>query len=213
MKRLIVFLFIAHSFAVGLFAQNNPIGITDADLKDIQKQASLKIWQFGEYLGYLADSQNKSTDKLKNKRKTLNLFIHKGEGYPDNNGKWHDGVKMEVSNVKSGTTYPKLLKKYLERLINQNYPKVYFETTDVAMIEVGPLRHIGGNEYECTGYFEQTFRADSKEGKLIYGDITRKSVTVHVFKEQVEVVRPGQSSYQFIIFLGDVGVSETKLIK
>lgn len=194
------------------YAQGNEIDLSETDIKDIQKQAALKVWQFGEYIATIADTRNSRSARIKDCRRTLNLFIEKGEGYWEE-GEWKNGVFIEVTSVTRKTNYPKMLKTYLFGLANLNYPRVYIETTNVNMIEVGALRHIAGNKYECTAYFEQAFTATTEDGKYKYGDITRKSVKCYVFVETVEVIKPGDSPLEFTIKLGDVKALETKPLR
>ncbi len=204
----IILLFVCAS----LYAQDNVINLSETDIKDIQKQAALKVWQFGEYIATIADTRNSRSDRLRDCRKALNLFIEKGEGYWEE-GKWKDGVRIEVTSLTRKTNYPKELRIYLRGLANIRYPRVYIETTNVNMIEVGPLRHIAGNKYECTAFFEQAFTATTEDGKYIYGDITRKSVKCFVFVENVEVIKPTDSPYEYTVKLGDVKALETKSLR
>ena len=195
-------------------AQNGTISqeISEADQKVIRERAAEKVWQFGEFISFIADTRNDLKTRLYHCKNALNLFIEKGEGYYEE-GIWRKGVRIEVSSVTSGKKYPKELKLYLNGLANLKYPRVYVRTTDVNMIKTTKLKHVGGNKYECTAFFAQEFIATTEDGKMIYGDVTYKSVKCYVFREEIEVIKPGQSPYEYIVYLGDVKALETKTVK
>ena len=188
--------------------------ISEADQKVIRERAAEKVWQFGEFIGFIADTRNNRKTRLYHCKNALNLFIEKGEWYYEEGIK-RNGVRIEVSSVTSGKTYPKYLKLYLNGLANLKYPRVYIRTTDVNMIKTTKLKRVEGekNKFECTAFFAQEFIATTEDGKMIYGDVTYKSVKCYVFREEIEVIKPGQSPYEYIVLLGDVKALETRPIK
>lgn len=118
-----------------------------------------------------------------------------------------ENARVEVSNAIKGTKNKYKIRDYLNRLLIKSgqYDKVEVEYANISYaskFKKGP----DGNYYGSVT-FVQKFQGFI-DGNLVYGDQTKRSVTV-VLKHYEKAVE-GQNVSGWDVFLDDVGVVETK---
>lgn len=169
----------------------------------IQRRAAEMVSQLGDYLNYMANKEKSLKNRQYYRRKALNLFIGKGEGY-EIDGKMFRPVEMQTTSVNTKKVKSTPMGEYFTHLINLRYGNVSLTTTEVGKIKVSDLKKIADNTYMCTCYIEQVFRGYSKDGRPIYGDITKKSVQCYVTVEQTV------DGTEYIVQLGNITATDTE---
>ena len=167
----------------------------------MKQRVQQKVAQLNDNISFMADKSKGTNTRNYYRKQALNLFIEKGEPYPEN-GITNTGVKMETTSLYRSKPSRKLMKDYFTGIINYQYSKVNIESTKVYEIEVSELQKIGENKYVCTACFEQVF-SGYRDGKMVYSDRTRKKVKVYVFVDETV------DRTEFIVMLGDVTALET----
>lgn len=170
----------------------------------LKRRAAQKVGQMCDYIELIANPENSVKARAYYRDNALNLFINGGEAYEEN-GRQKDGVRMEVTSVNRKGKTSRLIKDYLNGLMNMKYSKVTISTTDVANIRVSDLKKIDDDTYMCTCYFEQTF-CGYRDGKPVYRDITRKKVQCFLKAE------PTEEGTEYIVMLGDITALDTRRI-
>ncbi len=169
----------------------------------IKRRCADKVKQMCDYIEYMANPQQKETNRRYYRNAALNLFIGRGNSYEEN-GRIRDGVTMEVTSVSRKNPYSYPIRTYFSNLINRlSYSKVVMQTTDVSAMKVSELQPISDDTYVCTVYFEQSF-CGYRDGRPVYKDITRKRVKCYVKVEQTE------DGEEYIVMLGDVTATDTQ---
>lgn len=204
MKRNIFFVVSLIFFSLSAYSQAVTLSVEQKEA--ISKRAQEKVSQMGDYIEYMANKEYAVDKRKYYRKKGLNLFIGKGYEYEEG-GVAIDGVKMETTSLNRKSTSTQLVRAYFSRLINLSYDKVVIQGTDVIDIKVGHLKRVGDNEFTCTCYYVQKF-CGYKDGKPIYCDRTEKSVSCHIYAEEVET-DDGGTGIEFILMLGDVYAGET----
>lgn len=171
----------------------------------IQRRAAEMVSQLGDYLNYMADKEKSEKTRQYYRKKALNLFIGKGESYVIG-GRSFPAVSMQTTSVNTQKVRTTPMAQYFTNLINLNYGQVKLTTTEVGKIKVSDLKKVDNDTYVCTCYIEQVFKGYSREGKPIYGDITRKSVQCYVTVENTVM------GTEYIVQLGNITATETKRI-
>lgn len=188
------------------------LGMAQSNLVNNEKlklRAAQKVKEMTDNVARIADKSRSVQSREYIRKKTLVLFINKGEAFKEvYDGGFEiqrQGVVMETTSLKCKTCDPKktLMTQYLTNLIKLNYSQVKIESTDVSSMEVSSLHKINDNEYVCTVYFEQAF-VGYRDGRPVYKDITRKSVEVHIAVEETI------DGTEYIIRLGDVHALDTR---
>ena len=182
------------------FAQN--IDLTPTQKEEIQDRAAQKIEAFLMQLQYVASKSSGVQDEAI--KSTLALFLEKGEPYYDTYGNYNDGVKMQTATLRKNRhgkpiyNRPILMKRYLNNMRGQvRYDNVQID--QVGVVRVDNLRKVGEGKYEGMAYFLQAFRGE-RDGRLIYGDKTEKSVKIYV-----QLIDVGMGT-TWQVYLGDMKV-------
>jgi hypothetical protein len=113
---------------------------------------------------------------------------------------------MVIATSLNSPSSARPIRKYLNGLMAMSYDKVEIEWTNIQYIS--DLRRGPDGKYFGFVHIEQKFKG-FLDGRLIYGDVTEKIMTVVL--ETYEVVDPmGNSNTRWDIFLSDIGVVQTK---
>lgn len=209
MKRLIISLSILLFAATSMQAES----LTKEQQLLLKQRAAQKVSLFTGYITKIADKVESLEHRLYFKDAALKLFIGKGQSYNEyyiqSNGQQvkveRDGVKMQVTSVRTGSKRDLLMRSYLYNLANLKYSKVEVQTTDVAHMRVSNIEKVGKDTYRCVCFFKQSF-VGYKDGVPVYRDITEK---------KVECIINGidtPDGYEYEVFLGDVTAAETQSI-
>lgn len=172
--------------------------------EQVKRKVQETVSQLNDYISFMADPQKEREVRQYHKKQALNLFIGKGDAYEED-GDRKDGVFMEVSSVNRRRPSRQLMRIYFNGLMNLMYQRVEISATKVYEIQVSDLKRIRDNEYVCTCDYEQTFRG-FREGRLVYGDKTRKRVKCYITIEDTE------DGLEYKIRLGDTTALETRRI-
>ena len=191
MRLTFITVFIA-LFSINIYGQEDVVKeLADSvTQKCLRERYAERVWQFGEFIGFIADTRNDRKFRLYHCKNALNLFQEKGETYVTSDGMFNQGVKIEIL-LANGQTRNIPLRLYLEGLANQKYKKVKIKSIAFPSIDLSSLKHVGGNKYEA---------------KLIY--YSSHIIRGYIYKEDVDVITPGQSNHEYILPLGDVVAEE-----
>lgn len=181
-----------------------PAAAQPAISEQVKRKVQETVSQLNDYISFMADPQKEREVRQYHKKQALNLFIGKGDAYEED-GDRKDGVFMEVSSVNKRRPSRQLMRIYFNGLMNLMYQRVEISATKVYEIQVSDLKRIRDNEYVCTCDYEQTFRG-FREGRLVYGDKTRKRVKCYITIEDTE------DGLEYKIRLGDTTALETRRI-
>ena len=118
-----------------------------------------------------------------------------------------ENARVEVSNAIKGTKNKYKIRDYLNRLLIKSgqYDKVQVEYANISY--ASKFKKGADGNYYGSVTFVQKFQGFI-DGNLVYGDQTKRSVTV-VLKHYEKAVE-GQNVSGWDVFLDDVGVVETK---
>lgn len=155
MKQFILMIFLI--CGISAFASDEPSEL-------MKQRVQQKVAQLNDNISFMADKSKGTNTRNYYRKQALNLFIEKGEPYPEN-GITNTGVKMETTSLYRSKPSRKLMKDYFTGIINYQYSKVNIESTKVYEIEVSELQKIGENKYVCTACFEQVF-SGYRDGKV-----------------------------------------------
>lgn len=113
---------------------------------------------------------------------------------------------MVIATSLNNPSSARPIRKYLNGLMALSYDKVEIEWTNIQY--VSDLRKGPDGKYFGYVHIEQTFKGFI-DGRLVYGDITEKIMTVVL--ETYEVLDPrGNYDTRWDVFLSDIGVVQTK---
>ncbi|MBO6117193.1 MAG: hypothetical protein J6P44_01475 [Bacteroidales bacterium] len=210
MKKIIIRLLAAAVLltltAATLNAQNNSLS------ENAKIRVRQKVAQMNDYISIIGSKKFTIGDRQYHIPKCLNLFVARGQAYEeyidDYQTKRREGVLMQTTSTKRKGADPndQLMRNYLPRLANLRYQNVDISSTKWTDIQVSNIKHIEGNYYQATAYYEQTFIA-TNDGRYIYGDKTKKHIVCHIFLEESD------AGVEWRILLGDVEASDTEIIR
>jgi hypothetical protein len=178
--------------ATALTATAQPT-ITNERLAEFKDLTLRRVNDFQEYLTVIADKKRSLDERRMAVDLAMGLFAQ-----PDGRE-----ALMQVSR-KGGPTRTLTVRQYLTNLMASRYTDVKLTFYDAAVatdFEKGP----DGN-YHATATYFQDFQGFGKDGKLIYGDRTRKDIAVTA---QVAEASKVVGNVDLKVFFGDVKVSET----
>ena len=193
-------------FAVSLVAIHGSAQLSSDKNEILKMRVQEMVGQMTDNISFMADKKKDYDTRMFYRQVALKLFI--GEGGPyQYMGEQRKGVIMETTSLYRSRPTRRLMRDYFEGLVNLKYSQVVIESTQTYDIEVSDLKKVPGedNLYVCTACFEQLFMG-YRDGRVVYGDRTRKEVTAYVRMEEV------YNDYEFIVMLGDVTAKETKRI-
>ena len=157
----------------------------------LQQKALVNIRQLGDYIIFICQKDSDPDDVTKTIDQALALFTN--------------DAKIEVSSINRATVNQFRIKDYLIRLGYLKYQKVLIEWYNIQYTSV--LRKGPDGFYYGTIEFEQKFVGISADNAR-YEDITRKSVEVVL--RSYERHTGGETTMEWDVFLGDIGVTVTK---
>ena len=157
----------------------------------LQNKALVNIKQLGDYIQMICQKDSDPDEITKTIDQALALFI--------------GDAQIEVSSVNRSTVNRFAIKDYLIRLGHLKYEKVIIEWYNIQYTSL--LRKGPDGFYYGTIEFEQRFVGISSDNRK-YEDITRK--TVEVVLKSYERNTGGETTMEWDVFLGDIGVTVTK---
>lgn len=208
-----------------LLVSGNTFAQSEHDMEVLKQHAKEKVKQLNDYISYMADPNEKVSNRNFSKEQAQKLFINDCERFKEivefEDGSkeeiWRDGVIMEVASLRRRTPRPRPMKEYFRGLINMTYKSVTIESTDMADMRVSRLQPYGRDEngemmYVCTVHFEQVFHGVTPEGRK-YEDVTRKWVVCYVQVDKVLDETTGQTYPEYMVDLGDVHVESIERLR
>jgi hypothetical protein len=187
-------------------AQTNDL--TSEQIEEFKELVTELLNSFQIRLSVIASKDPDYTPAIKKEfiKQTLSLFLEHGEPYFDEYNNERRSVQMQVSSLRGGKEVIKSLpmKQYLVNLTKLYYRKV--EITQAETLKISDFKKVG-DHYEATATLFQKFVGYNSEGKILYGDTTRKVVRIII---QTGIDRFGKEIRQVI--LGDVDVAETEAL-
>ena len=192
--------------AVSLVAIHGSAQLSSDKNEILKMRVQEMVGQMTDNISFMADKKKEYDTRMFYREVALNLFIGQGGPY-QYMGEQRKGVIMETTSLYRSRPTRRLMRDYFEGLVNLKYSQVVIESTQTYDIEVSDLKKVPGkdNLYVCTACFEQLFMG-YRDGRVVYGDRTRKEVTAYVRMDEV------YNDYEFIVMLGDVTAKETKRI-
>jgi hypothetical protein len=157
----------------------------------LQSKALANIKQLGDYIQMICQKDSDPDEVTKAIEQALTLFI--------------GDAKIEVSSINRSTVNQFSIKDYLIKLGYLKYEKVIIEWYNIQYTSL--LRKGPDGNYYGTIEFEQRFVGFSSDNRK-YQDITRK--TVEVVLKSYERNTGGETTMEWDVFLGDIGVTVTK---
>lgn len=157
----------------------------------LQNKALVNIKQLGDYIQMICQKDSDPDEVTKTIDQAVALFIN--------------DAKIEVSSINRSTVNQFGIKDYLIKLGYLKYEKVIIEWYNVQYTSL--LRKGPDGFYYGTIEFEQRFVGISADNTK-YEDITRK--TVEVVLKSYERNTGGETTMEWDVFLGDIGVTVTK---
>ncbi|WP_201986872.1 hypothetical protein [Hymenobacter rubidus] len=166
------------------------------DKKEMEKQAVEKTTEFTDYLKAITavNADNESA------KKAISLAC---DLFSDEN------ARVEVSNIAIQKTTKYKIRDYLTKLMLRSgqFDKVQVEYANINYVSKF-VKGTDGN-YHGTVSYVQTFKGLMDE-KIFYGDITKR--TIEIIAKPYKKAINGETIIAWQVFLGDVGVVETKKV-
>ena len=178
-----------------------PKGLDDTNNypdEDIFKKKSLeKAREFEGYIKTIAATNIDNASAKKAINLACDLFAN-------------SDARIEVSNINSAASDKYKVREYLNRLMlaSGKFEKVQIDYVNINYVSKF-IKGVDGN-YHGTVSFVQTFKGFI-DGKMIYGDVTKRTLAVVVKPYQKAV--NGESTIVWDVVLGDIGVVQTDKIK
>ncbi|WP_313993205.1 hypothetical protein [Xanthocytophaga flava] len=164
------------------------------EFESFRQKAISKVDEFGRYIATIVDPRTPADQSNSTIDLAFTLFVNAD-------------VRVEVSNVNTGSKNKYKIKDYLKRL---KLKGADYQEVDVSYADIGYasefIKGPDGNYYGVVS-FVQTFKG-FVDGKVVYGDITQRNITV-ILKLYEKVVE-GQGKKMWDVFLADVGIIETR---
>lgn len=205
---------------------SNVFSQSEHDMEVLKLHAKEKVKQLNDYVSYMADPNEKKSNRNFSKEQAQKLFINDCNSFKEivqfKDGTKEeilreDGVTMEVASLRRKTPRQRPMKEYFRGLINMTYKSVFIETTDIADMRVSKLQPYGRDEkgemmYVCTVHFEQVFHGITPEGRR-YEDITRKWAVCYVQVHRVLDENTGETYPEYMVDLGDIHVGSIERLR
>ncbi len=164
------------------------------EFERFRNKALVKVDELGTYLATIVNPQTPTDKSNSTIDLAVTLFVN-------------EAARVEVSNVNTGIKNKYKIRDYLRRLKlkGADYQQVevsYADITYASDFRKGP----DGNYYGVVS-FVQTFKG-LVDGKIIYGDVTQRNVTVilKLYEKAVD----GETKKLWDVFLADIGIQETR---
>jgi hypothetical protein len=166
--------------------------LDSSSLLKLQTRALQNIKELGMYIQLICNKETDPDEVAKTIEQALALFVN-------------EDATVEVSSLTRPEKERYKIKVYLNRMGLLKYDKVAIEWFNIQY--TSKLRKGPDGFYYGVIEFEQKFTGISGD-KAIYQDITRK--TVEVILKTYEKKRGGEVTVGWEVFLGDIGITETK---
>jgi hypothetical protein len=160
------------------------------------EKAKKKVDDLGFMLSIISDKTTETLEANSAIDNAVKLFID-------------ENAIVQVSNVRD-TSYRSQYKirEYLRRVKSIKYDKVEIEWTSIQY--VSNLRLADDGNYHGVITFEQKFKG-IKDGKVVYGDLTKKNVLVVL--KHVQIPSDGLTFICWDVFLSDIEVTQTLTLR
>ena len=160
--------------------------LSDAEYKDYSAKGIRRVDEFTSYLRIIGDKTLKSEEKNKAVAQALSLF--------------EPQATVAVSSAKGVKKYP--VKEYLNRLKLLPYSKINITWNEVKY--VSELKQESDGNYYGTIAAQQVFEGFAANGKVAYGDITKKNIRVKL--ESYQKTIDGKDTVNWEVLLGNIGI-------
>ena len=174
-------------------AEKKSLDTLDFDYELYSRKAIQKTADLSTYLEILTDKSVGQVDANNALELAVRLFIN-------------EDAEVEVTGLNGRARYK--VRTYLNRLKVLKYDKIEITWTDIYYLN-NLVKGADGN-YHGTITFQQRFKG-FMDGKVVYGDVTKKNVmvTVKVYKKG----SGGEEQEKWDVFLSNIGVVVTNLDK
>jgi hypothetical protein len=169
--------------------------LNEQEKTEYSKKGRAKLDDFVTFLNVITNKDTDTDTKDKAIEQTVKLFT--------------PGSTIQVSvKMPNGTTklISRKVEEYLKKLKLSPYSKLDIEWTDVHY--VSELKQESDGNYYGIIKGEQRFTGYDKDGEVKYADVTEKNVKVMV--KSYNKANNGTDSQQWGVFLGNIGIIETK---
>lgn len=160
--------------------------LTDTEYKEYSAKGIRRVDEFTSYLRIIGDKTQKSEEKNKAVQQALSLF--------------EPQATVAVSSAKGVKKYP--VKEYLNRLKLLPYAKINITWNEVKY--VSELKQEADGNYYGTIAGQQVFEGYAANGKVAYGDITKKNIRVKL--ESYQKTIDGKDTVNWEVLLGNIGI-------
>jgi hypothetical protein len=160
--------------------------LTDTEYKEYSEKGIRRVDEFTSYLRIIGDKSMKSEEKNKAVQQALSLF--------------EPQATVAVSSAKGVKKYP--VKEYLNRLKLLPYSKINITWNEVKY--VSELKQEADGNYYGIIAGQQVFEGFAANGKVAYGDITKKNIRVKL--ESYQKTIDGKDTVNWEVLLGNIGV-------
>ncbi|MCF2490486.1 hypothetical protein [Dyadobacter sp. CY347] len=164
--------------------------LSDTEYKEYSEKGIRRVDEFNSYLRIIANKSLKAEEKNKAVQQALSLF--------------EPQATVAVSSAKGVKKYP--VKEYLNRLKLLPYSKINITWNEVKY--VSELKQEADGNYYGIIAGQQVFEGFAANGKVAYGDITRKNVRVKLESYQKTV--DGKDTVNWEVLLGNIGVETSE---
>jgi hypothetical protein len=164
--------------------------LSDTEYKEYSAKGIRRVDEFTSYLRIIGDKSLKSEDKNKAVQQALSLF--------------EPQATVAVSSAKGVKKYP--VKEYLNRLKLLPYSKINITWNEVKY--VSELKQEADGNYYGIIAAQQVFEGFAANGKVAYGDITKKNIRVKL--ESYQKTIDGRDTVNWEVLLGNIGVETTE---
>ncbi|NIJ51156.1 hypothetical protein [Dyadobacter arcticus] len=164
--------------------------LTATEVKDYSAKGIRRVDEFTSYLRIIGNKSMKSEEKNKAVQQALSLF--------------EPQATVAVSSSKGVKKYP--VKEYLNRLKLLPYSKINITWNEVKY--VSELKQEADGNYYGIIAAQQVFEGFAANGKVAYGDITKKNIRVKL--ESYQKTIDGKDTVNWEVLLGNIGVETSE---
>jgi hypothetical protein len=164
--------------------------LSDTEYKEYSAKGIRRVDEFTSYLRIIGNKSLKSEEKNKAVQQALSLF--------------EPQATVAVSSSKGVKKYP--VKEYLNRLKLLPYSKINITWNEVKY--VSELKQEADGNYYGIIAAQQVFEGFAANGKVAYGDITKKNIRVKL--ESYQKTIDGKDTVNWEVLLGNIGVETSE---
>lgn len=192
---------------MAIFAICMTVNAKDDFCDILRSRIYMHLCQLNDYLAFISDKSNDLETRQFYKKQALNMFMGRGYDYEEN-GIHKDGVKIIISSINNanGHTHTKLVRQYLNGLVNLTYQKVLIEVLQSSDFKVSDIQMIDDDHFTFFINYSQAFIGKSDDVS-IYKDVTQKRIKC--YGERIEC----EDGFEYSVLLGDIYAIDTKLLK